>query len=218
MADAGTLIEDRPTVSDPRHPPSHTAVAAGLGVLATLLGLLVLAWAILFITKGRFLKHPFERFASRYSGREVKVAGEFNLYFNPINTAFVAEGLTVKNPAWAPRPYFFRADRVDASIATIPLIFGKRRFNRLDLMGGAIDSEWDAHHKHNTWTFGAHNQTGKPFELPLIRQALIDRTTVRYVDPLMQLTTDLRIASIRSHNSRVPDVIRFAGAGRSCRR
>ncbi len=214
MADAGTLIEDRPAVSQSARPPVHTAIAAGLGVLATLLGLLALAWAILFITKGSFLKHSFERFASRYSGREVKVAGDFNLYFNPINTAFLAEGLTVKDPAWAPQPYFFKADRIDASIATVPLIFGNRRFNRLDLIGGAVDTEWDARHKRNTWTFGAPDQKGKPFELPLIRQALIDRTTVRYVDSLMRLATDLRIATIRSQNSHVPDVIRFTGDGR----
>jgi uncharacterized protein involved in outer membrane biogenesis len=213
MADAGILVEDRPRLVEQHRSLAHIAIAAGLGAFATILGLIVLAWAILFITKGSFLKHPFERFASRYSGREVKVVGAFNLYFNPINAAFLAEGLTVGNPAWAPRPYFFKADRVDASIATIPLIFGNRRFNRLDLIGGAVDAEWDAHHKHNSWTFGTPDQRGKPFELPLIRQALIDRTTVRYVDPLMRLTTDLRIATIRSQNSKVPDVIRFAGGG-----
>jgi hypothetical protein len=92
MADAGTLIEDRPTVVVPQRSPLHIAIAAGLGVFATLVGLIVLAWAVLFITKGRFLKHAFEHLASRYTGREVKVAGDFNLYLNPINTAFLAEG------------------------------------------------------------------------------------------------------------------------------
>lgn len=213
MADAGTLVEDRPTLVVPRRSPLHVAVAAGLGVFATLVGVLVLAWAILFVTKGRFLKHGFEHLASRYTGREVRVAGDFNLYFNPINTAFLAEGLTIKNPAWAPRPYFFRADRIDSSIATIPLILGHRRFNRLDLIGGAVDTEWDRDHKRNSWTFGAPNQRGKPFTLPDIRSALIDRTAVRYVDPLMRLSTDIRIATIRSKNSQVPDLIRFDGDG-----
>jgi len=213
MADAGTFVEERPRLVETRRSPAHTAIAGGLGLFATILGLVVLAWAILFITKGRFLKHSFERIASRYTGREVKVAGDFNLYLNPINTAFLAEGLSVKNPAWAPRPDFFKADRVDASIATVPLIFGNRRFNRLELLGANVDTEWDAHHKRNTWTFGDPNQKGKPFELPFIRQALIDRTTVRYVDPLMKLTADIRIGTIRSQNSKVPDVIRFAGDG-----
>ena len=133
MADAGTLIEDRPTVVVPQRSPLHIAIAAGLGVFATLVGLIVLAWAVLFITKGRFLKHAFEHLASRYTGREVKVAGDFNLYLNPINTAFLAEGLTIRNPDWAPKPYFFQADRIDSSIATILLVLGHRRFNRLDL-------------------------------------------------------------------------------------
>src|SRR5258705_13449226 len=99
MADAGIKVEDRPRLAETYRSPAHMAVAAGLGVFATIIGLLVLAWAILFITKGRFLKHGFERIASRYTGREVTVAGDFNLYFNPSNTAFLAQGLTVRNPA-----------------------------------------------------------------------------------------------------------------------
>ena len=48
-----------------------------LSALATLIGLIILAWAILFVTKGRFLKPYFERFASEQTHRQVKVAGDF---------------------------------------------------------------------------------------------------------------------------------------------
>lgn len=51
--------------------------------------------------QGSVLKHPFERIAGRMAGREVKVAGDFQLYFNPINLKFYAEGLTVANADWA---------------------------------------------------------------------------------------------------------------------
>ena len=54
-------------------------LAATISVVATLIGLILLAWAILFVTKGRFLKHSFERIASSQTQRQVKVAGDFQL-------------------------------------------------------------------------------------------------------------------------------------------
>jgi len=45
MADAGTFVEDRPRLVETRRSPARIAIAAGLGVFATL-GLIVLAWAV----------------------------------------------------------------------------------------------------------------------------------------------------------------------------
>jgi hypothetical protein len=59
------------------------ALSTLFAALATFIGLIVLAWAVLYITKGRFLKEPFERVASRMSGRTVDVRGDFQLYLNP---------------------------------------------------------------------------------------------------------------------------------------
>jgi uncharacterized protein involved in outer membrane biogenesis len=101
----------------------------------------------LFVTKGRFLKHTFERIASSYSGRQVKVAGDFKLYFDPIATKFLAEGLTVSNPPWASKPNLFQAKLLDTRIATMSLIFGnQRKINWINLVDGAADLEWDAKH------------------------------------------------------------------------
>ncbi|MBC7496522.1 MAG: hypothetical protein H7243_05070, partial [Sphingomonadaceae bacterium] len=47
-------------------PKSALAAATGaiVGVVVTVIGLIVLAWAILFVTKGRFLKPTFVKYAS----------------------------------------------------------------------------------------------------------------------------------------------------------
>src|SRR6187402_1063019 len=120
MADAD--IPD-PRAVAPSHPTpprrdagTHT-LAAGIAVLATIVGLIFFAWLILFVTKGRFLKHTFERIASHHTGRTVKVAGDFNLYFDPFATKFLAEGLTVSNPTWASKPNLFQAKLIDTRIA-----------------------------------------------------------------------------------------------------
>src|SRR5690349_9563410 len=58
--------------------------------LAYVLLVLFLAWLILFITKGRFLKQPATRIASRMLDRQVTVAGDFQLYFAPFSIKFLA--------------------------------------------------------------------------------------------------------------------------------
>lgn len=194
-----------------RMPPGP--IAGVLAVLATIIGLIVLAWAILYITKGRFLKHPFERVSSSLSERQVRVAGDFQLYFNPINIKFYAEGLTVSNPQWATRRNFFAADRIDTNISTFTLIFGRKRANWLDLTNGDVDLEWDAAGRRNTWTFGDPNAPGTPFEMPLIRRATIAGTEVHYRDPRMQMQADIKVDTVKATNTRFDNDIRFAGGG-----
>ena len=178
-----------------------------LGILVTIF----LAWLILYITKGRFLKHPFERTVAAMTHRQVKVPGDFQLYFDPINIHFVAEGMTISNPAWASKPNLFEAKRIDTRISTFPLIFGDRRVKWLDMLNGAVDLEWSKDGKTNTWTFS--EKKGKPFEMPLIRQATVAGTTLRYIDPKLRLSVDLAFKTIKATDTRFASSIQFTGTG-----
>jgi uncharacterized protein involved in outer membrane biogenesis len=192
---------------------SH-ALGAGLSLLATLIGLVFLAWAVLFITKGRFLKPYFERYVSEQTLRQVKVGGDFQLYLNPINIKFLAEGLTISNPAWASRKNFFESKRIDTSIATVPLIFrGARQMNWLDLTDGDVDLEWDSSGKRNTWTMGDPNKPAEPFEIPLIRRASIVGSDLRYRAPQMDFLADLKFETVRARDTAFENDIRFSGNG-----
>ena len=178
--------------------------------------LMFLAWLILFITKGRFLKPYFEQIASSQIERDVKVAGDFQLYFAPFDVKFLAEGLTVANPAWAKarQRNFFAAKSIDTRISTWSLIFGsKRRVNRLLMDGGRIDLAWEGGARRNTWTFGDPNRPAEPFALPDIRTAVVSESRVAYRDPLLFLTADVGIETIRATNTTLPDTIRVAGGG-----
>ncbi len=190
-----------------------TPVGIGLSILAVIIGLIVLAWAILFITKGRFLKHRFESMASSMSERQVKVAGDFQLYFDPINVKFVADGLSVSNPSWASKPNFLTADHIDTRISTIRLIFGVKHARWLNLVNASIDTEWDRAHQHNTWTFGDPNKKGAPFVMPTIERATATGTTVRYRDPQMLLATDQKLDTVQSTGTNINNAIQFAGDG-----
>lgn len=212
--------------SRPVDPPTTQAPAAdkrrwprplviALRIVGGILLALFLAWAILYITKGRFLKGTFERIVSKQTGREVKVAGDFQFYFNPINLKYVSEGLTVSNPAWvgppASRGNFFEARRIEANVATLTFIFGNRRVNLLDLQGANVDLRWDAEGRRNTWTFS--EEKGEPLDLPLIRRAVVAGTRVRYRDPRMRISAVIGIDTVEARDTRFASAIRFSGRG-----
>jgi len=209
-AEPGDIASPEPDGKRPRRPGVlHVALYS----LATLIALIFLAWLVLFITKGRFLKHTFERIASRETGRTVRVAGDFNLYFDPIATKFLAEGLTVSNPGWASRPNLFQSKLISLRLETIPLLFGKRHISTIRLIDGATDLEWDRTHQRNTWTFGDPNVKGAPFRMPLIKRANATGTTLRFRDPQMAFTADIRFDPIGAKDSRFANTVGFKGSG-----
>lgn len=215
----GSAPEPEPT---PATEPAATAsrpdyarrtLMIGLGIIAGILLLLIAIWLVLFITKGRFLKPVFEKYASRIAERRIDVAGDFQLYFAPVDVKFVAEGLSVANPRWATRPEFFTAKAIDARFATVPLFFGERRVKWINLDGGRVAAEWDATSKRNSWTFGDPNAPPQPFELPHILRGTISDSRVYYRDPAMQLTADIGFDTIRAKDTRFAEDIRFSGGG-----
>jgi hypothetical protein len=160
------------------------------------LGLLFAIWLVLFITKGRFLKRPFESIASSAAGREVSVGGDFQLYFAPLRIKFLVEQLNVTNPQWADRKSLFTAKKVDARIAPLSLLFGRKHFYTIELVDFDADFEWDKAHKRNTWTFG-DGSGGDAFTMPQIDRAIVAGTRIRYLDPRMPLLANLTVEPIR---------------------
>ncbi|TWH93778.1 MULTISPECIES: AsmA family protein [Sphingobium] len=209
--DMSTLDEGEPV------PPRTGRKGRRLHVLRTALlavfGAIVLAWLILFVTKGRFLKHPVERTVGSLINRNVAVKGDFQLYFAPLELKFYAEGLSISNPGWASRPHLFTARKIDARIAPLSLIFGKRRLYRLDLTDGAADLEWNRAHDRNTWTF-SDKKGGEPLQFPRIDRATVAGTTMRYADPQMPLLAELGIDTITSANARIGKAVKVKGTGR----
>lgn len=217
MADREAPISAAEPAQAPADAPARpiralgTPLASAIAVTATLLGLIVLAWTILFVTKGRFLKHSFERIVAGQTQREVKVAGDFQLYLDPFNVKFVAERMTIANPAWAGKGNFFEAKRIDSRISTWSLITGKTRVNWLGLENGKVDLRWDQAGKRNSWTFS--EEKGEPLDMPAIRRALVQGTVIHYDDPRMQIVADIRVHTVEAKDTEFASTIRFDGAG-----
>ena len=179
-----------------------------LGVLAVLFAI----WLVLYVTKGRFLKPTFQSVVGKLLHREVRVRGDFQLYFAPWNIKLYAEGLTVSNPAWATRPNLFEARRIDTRIAPFSLLFGKQHVRWIELAGGALDMEWKPDHSTNTWTF-SEKKGGKPFKLPRIDRAAITGTTLRFRDPRLRVLADLAIDDITALDKRIGRAVGLRGNG-----
>ncbi|MFN3435291.1 MAG: AsmA family protein [Sphingomonas sp.] len=213
-ATAPAPVPDPAVAADPARPVPARRRRRRIvrNVVLTLVGLVVAIWLVLYITKGRFLKHPFERFVAGQTHRTVRVDGDFQLYFAPFRIKFLAERMSIANPDWATRPVFFQAERIDTRIAPLSLLWGKRRLYWLDLLNGAVDLEWNAAHTANTWTF-SDKKGGKPLEFPRIDTATVRGTTVRYRDPRMQLLADLKVEDIRSTDARIGKAVGVAGDG-----
>ena len=182
-------------------------------VLIGIVAVIAAIWLVLYITKGRFLKHPFERIVGSMTHRTVTVGGDFQLYFAPFRIKFYAERFTLSNPDWASRPNLFQAEKLDTRIAPLSLIFGKRRLYWLDLVDGAVDLEWNAAHSANTWTF-SEKKGGKPLEFPRIDVATVTGTSVRYLDPRMRVLANLDVADIRSVDATIGRAVGLKGTGR----
>ena len=211
-----TTSRDEASTSAPSEPaarrrlsrPWRIARNVALGVLAVLFAI----WLVLFVTKGRFLRGPFQSVVGRMLHREVKVRGDFQLYFAPWTIKFLADGLTVSNPGWTTRPNLFQANHVEARIAPLSLIFGTRHLRWVDLRGGALDMEWDAGHTTNSWTF-SKKKGGEPFHLPRIDRATVTGTTLRYLDPRLKVLADLAVDDITALDKRIGRAVGLHGGG-----
>lgn len=181
-------------------------------IVIALLTFPVMIWLVLYVTKGRFLKGPFEASVSRLTARKITVGGDFQLYFAPFTVKFYAEQLAISNPSWASQRDLFRADLIDTRIAPLSLLIGKRRLYSLELRNAAVDLEWNPAHSTNSWTF-SDKKGGKPLELPRIDVATVSGATVRYIDPRMRVLADLQVEDLRSQDARIGKAVGVKGGG-----
>lgn len=180
-------------------------------LLVVLVLALFAAWLMLILTKGRFLKQPFERAVAQFTDREVKVKGDFQLYFAPFTIKFLAEELSIPNPDWATSDTLFTARRIETRIAPLSLLFGTTRLHMLDLEGATADLEWNAAGTANSWTLLGST---KPLTMPAIARATIENTRIRYTDPLLQLAADVKFGTVAATDSRIGQAVRFSGSGK----
>lgn len=180
-------------------------------VLGALVAILFLAWLILFVTKGRFLKDTVVGIAEKHMGRDMNVGGDFNLYLNPLDVQFLAEDLTIANPAWAKDKNLLTAKRLVFRLNIWKLLIGKRVFDDLQMVDATAGLERQL--TRNTWTFD--NSSNEPFTLPEIRKATVTGTHVHYIDKPLFFESRIDVADIAAAKNVIQPKIGFTGTGTS---
>lgn len=197
---------------------SWRRIGKGLAIaLASLAGLFLLLFVVLYVTKGSFLKGPATSLASRMTDRTVTVGGDFQLYLDP-HVRLRAEDLSISNPDWvgaqaAEEDALFRAERLDASIRVLPLLAGEVEFRSLDLVRGNANLVRHADGRAS-WDLGAQDK-GEPFEMPEIAAARVVDSRVRFNDRRDALLLNLRLGDVKMDENAVDRPLTARGTGRS---
>ena len=177
------------------------------GVLATSL--------VLFLTFADWnaLRGPIGKMASAATGRDVVIAGD--LQVNPWSWTpeFTVNDLRIGNPAqFRERGRFAVVRRGQATVRLLPLFFGRFDFVRIDLQGADIWLYRNAQSVSN-WA-PSRASTGKPFDLPAIREFALRDGHVRLIDEKRRMTLDATFTTEESVDPRNPGRFELNGAGR----
>lgn len=177
---------------------------------AAVIGLLVTAYVVQYVTKGSFWRSTFERVVSERAGRDVRVAGDFQLYLAP-DIRFRAEGLTVANPDWAEARQFFAARRIAVDASIWQAITGDLTIRNVSVDGAVLNLQRRAD-KTNTWTF-----SDEPLELPDIVRAAATDSRINLIDApsatRMNVTLGTIAGTVGSGGQRIDGPLVFAGTG-----
>jgi len=190
----------------------------GLG----LLGLVVLLVAGVGIALAVFdwndARGYIESQATKALGREVKIAGTFDVDLgDPIRIR--VEGLQVANTEWAAEETFAEVGVLEAELRLWPLLRGDIELPKLALIQPKVSMEKNEQGENN-WTFGsdprkeAAEETVKPDdrqEIPIIERLVVDAGRVRYRDPTNDVDVNTNISTATGGNEQ--DEVKLDGEG-----
>jgi uncharacterized protein involved in outer membrane biogenesis len=120
-----------------REPDVRKAVFAIVTFALALTAIVALLVATLDIERYR---EPIEARASQAIGRTVELAGPMSLGL-ALHPTLIVEQVSVANPDWASRPHLATFERIEATMALLPLLARRIEVDRLILSGADIGLE-----------------------------------------------------------------------------
>jgi len=179
------------------------------GVFATLVVALV---AFVTFADWNALKGPISRMASAATGREIAIRGDLDV--DPWSWAprIHVGGLTIGNPArYRERGQFAEVEQADVAVRLLPLFVGRFDFVRIDLRGADVALYRSAEGVSN-WQ-PSRASTGKPFELPAIREFSLTDGRVRFEDDKRNMVLDANFTTTESDDPGNPGRFALDGEG-----
>lgn len=176
------------------------------GVLATTL--------VLFVTFADWnaLRGPIGRMASAATGREIVIRGDLDVDPWSFTPDIRVRDLYVGNPSvYRERGAFAQVAEADVSVRLLPLFIGRLDFVRIDLRGTDI-SLYRSEDGVSNWA-PSRAATGRPFDLPAIREFSLSDGHIRYQDDKRGLVLDADFTTQESVDPRNPGRFALMGEG-----
>ncbi|MDX1488687.1 MAG: AsmA family protein, partial [Acidiferrobacterales bacterium] len=147
----------------------------GWAVLALLILVTVTVLILVSLDMSTY-RGPLQTALGSAFGRTVSLKGEMSLALVPRPTV-VLEDVSIANPAWASRPNFADAERVEVQLALWPLLRGSPQVANLVVVGLDVLLETGPEGDNN-WTFDPG--TGEKTIAPVIESLSCQKCTVAY--------------------------------------
>ena len=183
-------------------PPTTTILRwTGIGFAA----FVVLVVLVLSLLDWNLLKHPLERIATARSGRTVTISGPLEVHIWSWTPRFALSGLTVGNPPWEPARPMAKVEKLQVQLKLLPLLKGDVILPRVELIHPQLYLHRETSGRAN-WTFENTKPTnapaGRPARLPVVRDFLIERGELTFVDEIIHLTVD---GTLQAHEKSTKD-------------
>ena len=182
--DAIAKPDNRPE-SEPKTGRRHKALWWTAGVFLTL----ALATAILAaIWDWNWFRGPVASIASARMHRQVTITGDLRVHPFSWQPSATVDGVTVANPAWAPKDQqLARINRIAVKIRLIPLFTGNWDLRLLRFDHPVATFYRDAQGRA-TWDLSDGKNKDKPLRLPPIRNFIISDGQLSYFDAKRNLS------------------------------
>ncbi len=154
------------------------------------LGVLVVAIVIfLWLFDWNWLRGPIGRYASKETGRTVRIEGDLEVKLLTWTPNVTINRLVIGNPQWAPRENMLTLERGHASVRLLPLLKGDVTLPLVELRRADVRLVRDAQGRAN-WNFDRpkkKKKPSKPFKLPPIQRFVIDDGKLKVSDARRRL-------------------------------
>lgn len=178
-------------------------------VLAALAILLVI---FILIFDWNWFKSPLARYASRQTGRVVRIDGNLDVHVFSLHPRATIGGLRVSNPAWAPQGDTAQIPKLSMQVTLWPLLRGEFVWERVVAQSPKISFLRDRDGRA-TWEFGKTSaENAKPLDIPPIRQFVISNGSVHIQDDLRRMVFDGSLDADENADAN-DNAFRMAGKG-----
>jgi AsmA family protein len=185
-----------------------TGLVLGVLVVALLLTVALVDWSA--------MKKPIERFASERSGRQVSIAGEFDVDPWSWTPSVTLEGLTVGGPPWDRAHPVAKVERLNVQLKVLRLLTGDIILQRVEVVRPTVYLHRDASGRAN-WTFERKRPTnepaGPPPDLPAVRDFLIQDGKLTLHDEIRRLKVDGSVYARERSTEQDPEAFRIQAKG-----